>query len=223
LPELKGVLWTLKHDGTSYTNIYYYTNLEPDSSIPPHHTPYTIQQCNSPSDEANHYNPTLPCNSVRYYTNLPHATQEPNQHLLVQVDGGANRSITNAKEHLVAFRSILEYPIFGIEADRPITCTGQGCLPWTSSAGDVIYVAMLYCPKAPSEPIISPNNIYLSHHPLFSSWVHFAHTKSGHGNLTLLCTEGTQHPIFELEMHNGLWLRKNPLTHNSNNQQIPIT
>jgi hypothetical protein len=217
------VINILKNDGTSYTNIYYYDNLESYTSILPHHTPYTIQQCNSTSGDTNHYNPTLPCNSVRYYTNIPRTPQEPNQHLLVQVDGSANRSIINNQEHLVAFRSIPEYPIFGVEADRPITCTGQGYLPWTSSVGDVIYVAMLYCPKAPSEPVISPNDICLSHHPLSSGWVHFAPRKSGHGNLTLLHTEGTQHPIFKLEMHNGLWSHKAPLAHNSTNQQIPIT
>jgi hypothetical protein len=176
----------------------------------------TLQKCQLPT--ATHlktpYTPTLPCHSIRHYTNFPNNPLGDNS-FLIQVDSGENCSITNNKDHLVHFQPIQNYPIYGIAKDtQAINCTDKGYIPWQSSAGDTIHVPALYSPDA-AEVIIFPTDIVLSHPKLFTGWAQSTHVATTQGNITFFLVEGTKHPIFELDMINGLWYHKNnfPSTH----------
>jgi hypothetical protein len=114
--------------------------------------------------------------SLRYYTNniIRHANT-PTMPIQVQIDGGANRSVTNDPTLLAKFQKTPTYPIYGIsKEDVALTCTGKG--------------------------------------------LQFAHIPTSKGNITFYQTEGTNHIIYPLRMHNGLWYNDSPI-HKQN--QLP--
>ena len=123
----------------------------------------------------------------------------------VQLDGGANRSLTNDKSILHNYKEIARYPMMGIkDNDVALTCTGKGYIPWCATTGDLLYVPCYYSPDA-AETIILPTNVVLSHSHLYNAFSQFGHCTTGKGNVTFYRNQGTSHAIFDLHLKNGLW------------------
>jgi hypothetical protein len=98
--------------------------------------------------------------SIRYYTqcHVPMSHQSTIQ-IRLQVDGGANCSLTNKKEYLSRYQSTQTYNIYGVTKDEiALQCTGKGYLPWYSENGDILYIPCYYSPNA-AETIISPTDV----------------------------------------------------------------
>jgi hypothetical protein len=108
--------------------------------------------------------PTKSPFTIRYFTNdtKPSFTEETIT-VLIQHDGGANRSLTNHKELLCNYSDIPHYPIYGISSDdAALTCSGKGFIPWRAQTGDVLYVPCYYSEQA-AVTIISPTDVVLSY------------------------------------------------------------
>jgi hypothetical protein len=197
---------TLTYDSGSYKQLYianypfttsldepilrhleFTADLDPTLISP---TPFTIRYC---SDN------TVPNNTN---SNVP---------FQVQLDGGANSSITNNSTLLSRYQPTDSYAIYGVNKDEiALTCTGRGYIPWRANNGDTVYVPCYYSPDA-AETIISPTDVVMSHPHLFSAWGQFAHIPTGHGHVTFYRTEGTNHSVYPLRMYNGLWYNDTPI------------
>jgi deoxyuridine 5'-triphosphate nucleotidohydrolase len=149
--------------------------------------------------------------SIRYYTQQSHVgPTDSTIPIQVQIDGGANRSITSRHDILHRFKTTTAYPIYGVnKEDVALQCTGRGYLPWVAENGDTLYVPMFYSPDA-AETIISPTDVVMSHHHLFCAWAQFSHCTTGQGHVTFYRTEGTNHTSYPLTMRNGLWYHNAP-------------
>jgi len=159
--------------------------------------------------------------SIRYYMqcHVPMSHQSTIQ-IRLQVDGGANRSLTNKKEYLSRYQSTQTYNIYGVTKDEiALQCTGKGYLPWHSDNGDILYIPCYYSPHA-AETIISPTDVIMSHRHLYTGWAQFAHINTGRGHVTFYRLDGTNHTTYSPTMINGLWyhqapqLYSNPPVHN---------
>jgi len=132
-------------------------------------------------------------------------TQTISTRIKIQIDGGANRSITNNINNLINVQHINPYPIYGVSGEaEALQCTAKGFLPWTADSGQTINVPCFFSPQA-AEPIISPTDVVLSHPNVYAAWAQFAHCQTGMGNVTFYRSEGTEHTVFTLRMRNGLW------------------
>lgn len=121
--------------------------------------------------------------SIRYYTNK-HTSPDNTIMAHVQVDSGANRSITKTKDLLSRYESTTQaYNIYGVGKDEvAVQCTGKGFLPWQSENGDILYIPCYYSEQA-ADTIISPTDVVLSHKQLYSGWAQFAHVNTGRGKI----------------------------------------
>jgi len=137
--------------------------------------------------------------SIRYYTvNPPAALSSGRLPIQIQIDGGANRSITPRQDLLHRYKTTAAYPIYGVNKDDvALQCVGRGYLPWVADNGDTLYI--------PTETIISPTDVVLSHNHLFCAWAQFSHCATGQGHVTFYRSDGTNHTNFPLVMRNGLW------------------
>ena len=144
--------------------------------------------------------------SIRYYTqqNAVPATTSNNITTRLQVDGGANRSLTNNKHLLSKYQQTQTYNIYGVTKDEiALQCTGKGYLPWHSDNGDILYIPCYYSSDA-AETIISPTDVVMAHRHLYTGWAHFAHITTGRGHVTFYRLDGTNHTTNSLKMTNGL-------------------
>jgi hypothetical protein len=149
--------------------------------------------------------------SIHYYI---HKDQVPSpSHIIsyqIQLDGGANRSITPCQDLLLRYKPTNSYPIYGVnKEDVALNCVGHGYLPWIADNGDVLYIPTFYSPDA-AETIISPTDVVLSHNHIFCAWAQFSHCTTGQGHVTFYRTEGTNHTTYPLTMRNGLWYHDAP-------------
>lgn len=153
--------------------------------------------------------PTLPF-SIRYYTQtkpIPHVVTIP---IKIQIDGGANRSITSRQNLLHRFKPTSAYPIYGVNKDDiALQCVGRGYLPWVADNGDTVYIPMFYSHEA-AETIISPTDVIMAHNQLYCAWAQFSHCTSGQGHVTFYRTDGTNHTTYSLRMRNELWYHDAP-------------
>jgi hypothetical protein len=148
--------------------------------------------------------------SVRYYSQTPPTRpQNPTTILTwMQIDGGANRSLTNNKQLLSRFKTTTSYNIHGINKDDiALQCTDKGYLHWTSNNGDILYIPCYYSPEA-SETIMSPTDVLLSHKHLYTGWAQFAHIQTERGHITFYRIEGIHYTTYKLRMVNALWYHK---------------
>jgi hypothetical protein len=59
----------------------------------------------------------------------------------IQVDSGANVSVTNNESLLINFKHIKRHALSGVTADQPaLFATGIGYLPWRAESGETILV-----------------------------------------------------------------------------------
>ena len=136
------------------------------------------------------------------FTNVPH-------NILLHVDGGANRSITNDRTQLIRYRNIKKYPMAGVAADEPaLMCTGIGYLPWRSDTGETVLVKCYYSERA-AETIVSPNDIVNNQIQDFVSWRQYSNFDTGMGRLEFHRRTNSPPLTFSLRSHNGLWYYTN--------------
>ena len=126
-------------------------------------------------------------------------------HFVVQLDGGANRSITNNPNLLQNFRHIRRYAMTGISDGEPaLYCTGKGYLMWRAATGETLAVSCYYSSQA-SETIISPTDVVLNHIGTYKAWSQHADIDDGTGHITFHHRNGHDHAVYNLFMRNGLW------------------
>ena len=120
----------------------------------------------------------------------------------LQVDGGANRSVTNNIDYLTTSWEIAPYRIGGIGAG--ITCTAKGIFHIICSDGSVLPVEMFYSAEA-TETIVSPTDTVSNNSTDFDSWWQLANCRTGGGELRFYKTNGITRCSIPLRMHNKLW------------------
>jgi hypothetical protein len=202
----------LKNGDSPYTSLF----LAESDHQHQYNAPYTTSPilCEIHNSLPTTYHQVMKCNSIRYFTNQPTIHNSTYLKVQIQVDGGANRSITNIKEHLICYTDIASYPIYGVAKDEAaVQCVGMGYTPWQSSTGKTLNIPTLYSPQV-SETIISPTDVVLSHINTYNSWAQFAHVDTSQGNITFFKRDSTHHTVFDLYMENGLWYHNNPLPPN---------
>ena len=77
-------------------------------------------------------------------------------HILLQADGGANRSVTNLKDILTVYWDIDDHHMGGI--GKGIKCTGKGLFPLVCTDGSTILIEMFYSEEATCT-VISPTDM----------------------------------------------------------------
>lgn len=195
------VICTLQNDGVM--NLF-------QIKSPDHAAPKMLQHLEFATDIINTSTQTSPF-SVRYYTSqTPPGPNSPTIPIKIQIDGGANCSITSRRDLLHRFKQTTAYPIYGVNKDDvALQCIGRGYLPWIAENGDTLYKPMFYSPEA-AETIISPTDVVMSHNHLFCAWAQFSHCATGQGHVTFYRSEGTNHTTYPLFMQNGLWYHDAP-------------
>jgi hypothetical protein len=127
----------------------------------------------------------------------------------VHIDGGANRSITNLREHLLSYRNIKKYPMSGVAAgDAALVCTGIGYLPWQADGGEIILVKCYYSSDA-ADTILSPTDIVINCHSDYDAWEQYCHIATGKGYIKFHRRDGFSNVTYHLTMSNGLWFHHN--------------
>ena len=125
--------------------------------------------------------------------------------LPLQLDSGANRSVTNNQALLQQYQPIQHYTMSGIAHGEPaIFCIGKGLLPWHSQNSEVLPLPCFYSPNA-CKTNISPTDIVLSHPQLYSAWCQYADCDTAEGCIQFVHQDGADHTFFVLTMHNELW------------------
>jgi hypothetical protein len=124
------------------------------------------------------------------------------------IDGGANRSITPFKHHLIHFRIIKAYHVLGVNKEDPaLTVTGTGYLPWCAPGGTILLVRCLYSSQA-ADTIISPTDVVLNHQSHFIAWVQHSNISTKTGYIDFLGPDDSR-VCFPLMEDNGLWFYTN--------------
>jgi hypothetical protein len=171
-----------------------------------------------PSTTDNSYKPLVHFNLPQQHfdhsipvirTNGPFQRPQPQvlqpSHYVIQLDGGANRSITNNAGLLIAFKNIKRYAMAGINGSDPaLYCIGKGLLPWTAESGETLYISCYYSNQA-SETLISPTDVVLNHIGIYKAWGQHADIDTGTGAITFYHRNGFSHARYPLYMRNGLW------------------
>jgi hypothetical protein len=190
------VIHLLKNDNSSYTSLL----LAESEHQHQYSTPYTTSPviCEILPCLPASYQPIMECTFIRYFTNQPTIHNSQYLKVQIQVDGGANHSITNIKEHLICYTDITPYPIYGVAKDEAaVQCVGMGYTPWQSSTGETLNIPTLCSPQA-SETIISPTDVVLSHITTYNSWAQFAHVDTSQGNIKFFKRDNMHHTVFDL-------------------------
>jgi hypothetical protein len=129
----------------------------------------------------------------------------PYSQIRVQVDGGANRSITNDKSYLLQFRNIKKYPMLGVNADGPaLMCTGLGYLPWKADNGEVLLVKTYYAADA-AETLVSPTDVVVNNLTNLNAWGQYSNLDTKEGYIQFHRRNNTTPLNFPLTTTNGLW------------------
>ena len=123
------------------------------------------------------------------------------QTIHLQVDGGANRSITNMKDIFTAFWDIDPYKISGIAGN--IICTGKGLFPLMCTDGSSLLVEMHYSADA-SCTVISPTDVVVKNDK-YDSWWQVSYVSNGFGHLRFYSSSSINNCIVPLVMRNHLW------------------
>jgi hypothetical protein len=140
----------------------------------------------------------------------PTTIKYPTTPIRVQIDGGANRSITNDITILSSFRNIKRYAMNGVAVDGPaLYCTGLGLLPWRASTGEVLMVKCYYSSDA-AETIISPNDVVTNHITDINAWGQYCNIDTGQGNIEFHRRDTSDTIVYQLASSNGLWYHHGP-------------
>ena len=124
------------------------------------------------------------------------------QHFRLQVNGGANRSVTNNRDYLHTSWDITPYKISGIGSG--IACTAKGIFNIVCDDGSIIPVEMFYSAAA-TETVVSPTDTVFSNSDQFDSWWQISNCQTGGGELRFYKTDGITRCCVPLRMRNRLW------------------
>jgi len=127
---------------------------------------------------------------------------------LFQIDGGANRSVTNDLNNLDAYWEIDPISIQGISKNITIQCTHRGVYYLVTNEGTYIPVIMFYSPQS-SHTIISPNDI-VKMSGTFTNWTQHADFEFGTGQIKFSLSSGIVTEIINLHLNNNLWFVNTP-------------
>ena len=100
--------------------------------------------------------------------------------VMIQADGGANRSVTNDRTLLSACYDIEDYPMGGIGTG--IVCTARGLYHMKCDDESIITVDMFYSPDA-THTVISPTDTVTKHKHSLECWWQISDVKRGVGQL----------------------------------------
>ena len=130
-------------------------------------------------------------------------------HFRLQIDGGANRSVTKNRDCLHTYWDIASYRIGGI--DDGIICTGKGIFHLLCDDGSIIPITMFFSADA-TETVISPTDAVFSNSDSFDSWWQMADCKTGAGNLRFYKSDEITIASVPLVMRNKLWYLEQDIT-----------
>jgi hypothetical protein len=122
----------------------------------------------------------------------------------LHVDGGANRSITNARNHLLSFRNIHPYYMSSANGTNDIKCSGMGYLPWRAPSGDIILIKCNYSAQV-NDTIVSPSDIVMNYLTKFHTWMHHADLMTNKGYIKVSNADTNHSIIYPLVCINSLW------------------
>ncbi len=147
--------------------------------------------------------------TIKYMQRAYRTAKTPITPIRVNVDGGANRSITNDITILSNYKNIKKYSMDGIAADGPaIQCTGKGLLPWCADNGDILFV-QCYCSANAVDTIISPTDVIINDIQNLYAWGQYSNVDERKGNI-IFHRRDQQAPItYTLYSQNGLWYHDN--------------
>jgi len=126
------------------------------------------------------------------------------QTLRLHIDGGANRSVTNQRDHFIKFKNIKMYYMSSAAGDNDIACTGIGYIPWRSQQGQTVLIKCYYSKNAP-ETIVSPSNIVLGHLSTYHSWTQNADMSTNTGYIKFVNNDTSECIEYPLVNKNNLW------------------
>ena len=126
----------------------------------------------------------------------------PRINMRVQMDSGANRSITPYKELLHNARKIEPFSINGINGTVVVNTVGMLRL---QCIDDSFIWAKVYYSDEVEETIISPTDITMSSDNAYVIWDQHSNTATGKGQLTFSTTSGLDTATIPLYMMNCLW------------------
>ena len=130
-------------------------------------------------------------------------------HFRLQVDGGANRSVTNNRDCLHTYWDIKPYTIGGIGSG--IVCTGKGIFHLICDDDLVIPITMFFSSQA-TETVISPTDAVFSNSTSFDSWWQMADCATGTGHLRFYKSNEITIATIPLVMRNRLWYLEQDIT-----------
>ena len=123
-------------------------------------------------------------------------------HFRLQIDEGANRSVTNNRDCLHTYWGIVPYCIGGI--GDVIICTEKGVLHLLCDNSSIILISMFFSADA-TETVISPTDTVFSNSDSFDSWWQMANCKTGVGNLRFYKSDEITITSVPLVMLNNMW------------------
>jgi len=148
---------------------------------------------------------SIKTNTIRHVKPSIQTIAIPHQHMQINIDGGANRSITNNKTILLKFRNFKWYSIDGIAADGPvIQCTSKGLFQWRADNSDIIHLHCYYSPNA-IETIISPTDVIVKDTQSFNAWTQQSNIDTKQGYISFHHQDTSLTTTFTLYCSNGLW------------------
>jgi dUTP pyrophosphatase len=129
----------------------------------------------------------------------------PMHKVRIQVDGGANQSVTNDISILTGFRNIKRYAMSGVSSKGPaIHCTGMGFIPWKADTSETVFVKCYYSQDA-TETIISPTDVIDNHIANLNAWGQHCNIDTGHGWIKLYYRNEDTPITYTLTNINNLW------------------
>jgi hypothetical protein len=117
--------------------------------------------------------------TIRYIQRAYKTAKTPTLPIRVNIDGGANRSITNDITILSNFKNIKSYSIDGV-AGHALNCTGKGILPWRADSGEILFVQCYYSDNA-TETIISPTDVVINKTDDLYAWGQYSNINTQKG------------------------------------------
>ena len=131
----------------------------------------------------------------------------PRINMRVQMDSGANRSITPYKELLHNARKIEPFSINGINGTVVVNTVGMLRL---QCIDDSFIWAKVYYSDEVEETIISPTDITMSSDNAYVIWDQHSNTATGKGQLTFSTASGLDTATIPLYMMNYMWYTSQP-------------
>ena len=120
----------------------------------------------------------------------------------LNVDGGANRSVTNNLDYMHTSWDIDPYRIGGI--GDGIVCTKKGIFHLICDDGSVLPVSIFYSNEA-TETVLSPTDIVFCNADIYDSWWQISDCLQGTGELRFYKTDAITRAAINITMNNKLW------------------